>query len=59
MYSGEDMLLNLRINELNRFVDKFVISEAAYHHDGSKKKLTFKIKDYPLIIKLLQIKKKY
>tara|TARA_B100000686_G_scaffold312251_1_gene356613 strand:- start:5352 stop:6224 length:873 start_codon:yes stop_codon:yes gene_type:complete len=46
MYSGEDMLLNLRINELNRFVDKFVISEAAYHHDGSKKKLTFKIKDY-------------
>ena len=42
MYSGEDILLNLRINELNRFVDKFVISEAAYHHDGSKKKLTFK-----------------
>ena len=46
MYSGEDMLLKLRINELNRFVDKFVISEASYHHDGTKKKLKFKIKDY-------------
>ena len=46
MYSGEDMLLKLRINELDRFVDKFVISEASYHHDGSKKKLKFNIKDY-------------
>ena len=46
MYSGEDMLLKLRINELNKFVDKFVISEASYHHDGSKRKLKFKIKDY-------------
>jgi len=46
MYSGEDMLLKLRINELNRFVDKFVISEASYHHDGTKKKLKFNIKNY-------------
>ena len=46
MYSGEDMLLKLRINELNRFVDKFVISEASYHHDGTKKKLKFNIKNF-------------
>ena len=38
MFSDENMLLNVRLNVLNQFVDKFVISECAYLHDGSKKK---------------------
>ena len=46
MFSDENMLLNVRLNVLNQFVDKFIISECAYLHDGSKKKLNFNIKDY-------------
>ena len=46
MFSDENMLLNVRLNVLNQFVDKFVISECAYLHDGSKKKINFNIKDY-------------
>ena len=46
MFSDDNMLLNVRLNVLNQFVDKFIISESAYLHDGSKKKLNFKIKDY-------------
>ena len=37
MFSDENMLLNVRLNVLNQFVDKFIISESAYLHDGSKK----------------------
>ena len=37
MFSDENMILNVRLNVLNQIVDKFVITEAAYTHDGSKK----------------------
>ena len=43
MYFDEDLLLDLRLNSLNKFVDKFVITEATYTHNGSKKKLNFDI----------------
>tara|TARA_A100001011_G_scaffold367963_1_gene421804 strand:+ start:2607 stop:3482 length:876 start_codon:yes stop_codon:yes gene_type:complete len=46
MFSDENMLLNVRLNVLNQFVDKFIISESAYLHDGSKKKLNFNINDF-------------
>ena len=39
MYFDEDLLLDLRLNSLNKFVKKFVISEATYTHNGSKKDL--------------------
>ncbi len=41
MYYDEDLLLDLRLNYLDRYVKKFVISEATYTHNGSKKKLNF------------------
>ena len=41
MYFDEDLLLDLRLNVLNKFVKKFVITEATYTHNGSKKKLKF------------------
>ena len=41
MYFDEDLLLDLRLNILDKYVKKFVISEAAYTHNGSKKKLQF------------------
>ena len=37
MYFDEDLLLDLRLNSLNKFVKKFVITEATYTHNGSKK----------------------
>ena len=43
MYFDEDLLLDLRLNSLDKFVKKFVITEATYTHNGSKKKLNFDI----------------
>ena len=46
MYFDEDLLLDLRLNTLNKFVKKFVITEATYTHNGSKKKLNFDINNF-------------
>ena len=46
MYFDEDVLLDLRLNLLNKFVKKFVISEATYTHNGNKKKLNFNINNF-------------
>ena len=39
MYFDEDLLLELRLNSLDKFVKKFVITEATYTHNGNKKEL--------------------
>ena len=44
MYFDEDLLLDLRLNYLNKFVEKFVITEATYTHNGKKKDLNFDIR---------------
>ena len=46
MYYDEDLLLNIRLNILSKFVDKFVISEAKYLHNGKRKKLNFDINKF-------------
>ena len=46
MYYDEDLLLDIRLNSLNKYVKKFVITEATYTHNGSKKKLNFNIKNF-------------
>ena len=46
MYFDEDLLLDLRLNTLNKFVKKFVITEATYTHNGSRKKLNFDIEKF-------------
>ena len=46
MYFDEDLLLDLRLNSLDKFVKKFVITEATYTHNGNKKKLNFDIKKF-------------
>ncbi len=43
MYFDEDLLLDIRLNSLKKFVKKFVITEATYTHNGSPKKLNFDI----------------
>ena len=45
-YFDEDHLLDIRLNILDQYVKKFVISEATYTHNGSKKKLNFDIKNF-------------
>ena len=46
MFFDEEMLLDLRLNILNDYVDKFVISEATYMHSGKPKKLIFDINKF-------------
>ena len=46
MYFDEDILLDIRLNSLDNFVKKFVITEATYTHNGNKKKLNFDIKKF-------------
>jgi len=46
MFFDEEMLLELRLNTLNKFVDKFVIVESSYTHSGKDKKLIFDINKY-------------
>ena len=46
MYFDEDMLLDIRLNTLNKYVKKFVIVEANYTHNGDKKELKFDPKKF-------------
>ena len=46
MFFDEEMLLDLRLNIMNKYVDKFVITEARYMHSGRSKKLVFDINKY-------------
>ena len=46
MYFDEDLLLDIRLNSLEKFVKKFVIAEATYTHNGNKKKLNFDINKF-------------
>ena len=46
MYFDEDLLLDIRLNSLNKFVKKFIIAEATYTHNGTKKKLNFNIQNF-------------
>ncbi len=45
-YFDEDHLLDIRLNILDQYVKKFVITEATYTHNGSKKKLNFDINNF-------------
>ena len=46
MFFDEEMLLDLRLNILNKYVHKFVITEATYMHSGKPKKLIFDINKF-------------
>ena len=47
LYYDEDLILEVRLNMLNKYVDKFVISESMFTHSGEKKKLNFNINKFP------------
>jgi len=46
-YFNEAKLLEIRLNELDPIVDKFVICESTYTHAGNPKDLNFNIDNYP------------
>ena len=46
MYFDEDVILDLRLNILNPFIDYFVIVESTFNHKGEKRKLKFDVKKY-------------
>ena len=47
MYFDEDLVLDLRLNILNNYVDKFVLAEATKDHTGKDKKLNFDFNNFP------------
>ena len=46
MFFDEEMLLDLRLNIMDKYVDKFVITEATYSHNGKPKKLIFDMNNF-------------
>ena len=46
MYYDEDLILDLRLNHLDQYVDKFIIVESTYTHSGTSRKLNFDINKY-------------
>ena len=46
-YFEEDMMIDLRLNILNDYVDHFIISEAKYSHSGAKKEINFDKNKFP------------
>ena len=46
-YFNEPMLFELRLNILDKFVDRFVVSEATFTHSGERKKINFKLENFP------------
>lgn len=46
-YFEEKLMMDLRFNTLDPFVDKFVVCEATFSHSGKKKEVNFNKKDFP------------
>tara|TARA_B100000029_G_scaffold92445_1_gene82364 strand:- start:93 stop:983 length:891 start_codon:yes stop_codon:yes gene_type:complete len=46
MYFNEDLVLDIRLNELDQHVDYFVIVESNFTHSGQEKKFNFDINKY-------------
>ena len=46
MFYDEEMILDLRLNYLDPYVDRFIIVESSYTHSGEKRKLLFDINKF-------------
>ena len=47
MFYDEELVVDLRLNILNKYVDKFIIVESKFTHSGEKRELIFDISKYP------------
>ena len=43
LYNDENEILEIRLNTLNNFVDKFIIVESKVNHQGKLKKINFNL----------------
>ena len=46
MFYDEDLIIDLRLNILNKFVDQFIIVESKFTHSGEKRNLLFNMDKY-------------
>ena len=46
MFYDEELLLDIRLNILNKYVDFFIIVESEYFHNGKKRQLKFDINKF-------------
>ena len=46
MYFDEEVVLDLRLNTLNEYIDYFVIVESSFNHKGEKRELKFNLKKF-------------
>ena len=46
MYFDEEMVVDVRLNTLNEFVDYFVIVESKFTHKGDQRELKFNHKKF-------------
>ena len=46
-YFEEKLMMELRFNILDPYVDQFVVCEATFTHSGMKKPIKFNKEDYP------------
>lgn len=46
-YFEEELMMDLRFNILNDYVDKFIVSEARFTHSGHEKEIKFDKKKFP------------
>ena len=46
MFYDEELLLNIRLNTLDKYVDFFVIVESQFFHNGVKRQLKFNINKF-------------
>ena len=46
MFYDEDLIIDLRLNILNKFVDEFIIVESKFTHSGEKRNLLFNMNKY-------------
>ena len=46
MYFDEEVVLDLRLNMLDQYVDYFVIVESIFTHKGDKRELKFNSKNF-------------
>ena len=46
MYYDEDMVLDIRLNILNKYVSHFIICEANFNHNGTKREFLFDINKF-------------
>ena len=46
-FYSEHMMMDVRFSILDKYVEKFIVTESLYSHSGKRKKLNFDINNYP------------